>query len=235
MSSSNANSKPGSDYSSYAYSSYNADAAYGPPPRSYSSDAGSQVAGYSSQPPNAGAKHFNDFKEWPTSWQPFDNVCGANNNLTTATNNNININSTTSSTTTSTATTVANNNNININNAQLPHQQSQPVAAAVPYDNCVPKNVRFYFNALKAISAYYPQTTAAPTGRYDFTNDADLEEYNCLKDGNAAGYKYAGNLINNNNNNNNNMSYNGWKRNAGLINIKRTAGLITPAKHGHSD
>ncbi|KAK9747376.1 RNA recognition motif [Popillia japonica] len=54
MSSSNANSKPGSDYSSYAYSSYNADAAYGPPPRSYSSDAGSQVGGYSSQPPNAG-------------------------------------------------------------------------------------------------------------------------------------------------------------------------------------
>lgn len=67
MSSSNANSKPGSDYSNYAYSSYNADAAYGPPPRSYSSDAGSQVGGYSSQPPNAGAKHFNDFKEWPTS------------------------------------------------------------------------------------------------------------------------------------------------------------------------
>ena len=68
MTSSNANSKPGSDYGSYPpYGSYNADAAgYGAPPRSYGSDAGSQVGGYSSQPP-AGAKHFNDFKEWPTS------------------------------------------------------------------------------------------------------------------------------------------------------------------------
>nr|XP_022904918.1 heterogeneous nuclear ribonucleoprotein 27C isoform X6 [Onthophagus taurus] len=56
MTSSTANSKPGSDYSSYAYGSYNAaaDAGYGPPTRSYSSDAGSQVGGYSSQPPNAG-------------------------------------------------------------------------------------------------------------------------------------------------------------------------------------
>ncbi|XP_022904919.1 heterogeneous nuclear ribonucleoprotein 27C isoform X6 [Onthophagus taurus] len=55
MTSSTANSKPGSDYSSYAYGSYNAaaDAGYGPPTRSYSSDAGSQVGGYSSQPPNA--------------------------------------------------------------------------------------------------------------------------------------------------------------------------------------
>lgn len=68
MSSSSANSKPGSDYSNYAgYGSYSADAGYGAPPRTYGSDAGSQVGGYSSQPPNAGAKHFNDFKEWPSS------------------------------------------------------------------------------------------------------------------------------------------------------------------------
>lgn len=67
MSSSSANSKPGSDYSNYAsYGSYSADG-YGAPPRSYGSDAGSQVGAYTSQPPNAGAKHFNDFKEWPSS------------------------------------------------------------------------------------------------------------------------------------------------------------------------
>lgn len=181
MSSSNANSKPGSDYSSYAYSSYNADAAYGPPPRSYSSDAGSQVGGYSSQPPNAGAKHFNDFKEWPTSWQPFDNMCA---NSLTPTN----------------ATT------------------------AIPFDNCVPKNIRFYFNALKAISAYYPDNSNMLSKQH--YEDAD-EEYNCLKDG-LVGSKYVGNLINNN------MCYNSWKR-AGLINIKRAAGLVTPAKHSYSD
>lgn len=80
MSSSGSNSKPGSDYSSYpSYGSYSAaDSGYGAPPRSYGSDAGSQVGGYSSQPPNAGAKHFNDFKEWPSSWQPFDNLCTSN-------------------------------------------------------------------------------------------------------------------------------------------------------------
>lgn len=69
MSSSSANSKPASDYSNYAgYGSYSADTSgYGAPPRTYGSDAGSQVGGYTSQPPNAGAKHFNDFKEWPSS------------------------------------------------------------------------------------------------------------------------------------------------------------------------
>lgn len=71
MSSSGGNSKPGSDYGSYGgYGSYPSatDASgYGVPQRSYGSDAGSQVGGYSSQPPNAGAKHFNDFKEWPSS------------------------------------------------------------------------------------------------------------------------------------------------------------------------
>ena len=69
MSSSGGNSKPGSDYN-YGYGSYAsaADAGgYGAPPRSYGSDGGSQVSGYSSQPPNAGAKHFTDFKEWPSS------------------------------------------------------------------------------------------------------------------------------------------------------------------------
>ncbi|XP_045461486.1 heterogeneous nuclear ribonucleoprotein 27C isoform X5 [Harmonia axyridis] len=56
MSSSGGASKPGSDYSNYAgYGSYTAaDAGYGAPPRSYGSDAGSQIGGYSSQPPNAG-------------------------------------------------------------------------------------------------------------------------------------------------------------------------------------
>lgn len=67
MSSSSTNSKPGSDYSNYpSYGSYSTDG-YGAPPRSYGSDAGSQVGGYTSQPPNAGAKPFNDFKEWPSS------------------------------------------------------------------------------------------------------------------------------------------------------------------------
>jgi hypothetical protein len=69
MSSSGGSSKPGSDYN-YGYGSYAsaADAGgYGAPPRSYGSDGSSQVSGYSSQPPNAGAKHFNDFKEWPSS------------------------------------------------------------------------------------------------------------------------------------------------------------------------
>lgn len=68
MSSSSTNSKPGSDYSNYAsYGSYSTDGGYGAPPRSYGSDAGSQVGGYTSQPPNTGAKPFNDFKEWPSS------------------------------------------------------------------------------------------------------------------------------------------------------------------------
>lgn len=70
MSTTSANNKPNAaDYSNYAnYGSYTTDGGYGaPPPRSYGSDAGSQVGGYTSQPPNAGAKHFNDFKEWPSS------------------------------------------------------------------------------------------------------------------------------------------------------------------------
>lgn len=66
MSSTANNSKPGSDYSYANYGSYS-DTGYGAPPRSYGSDAGSQVGGYTSQPPNAGAKPFNDFKEWPSS------------------------------------------------------------------------------------------------------------------------------------------------------------------------
>ncbi|XP_074041596.1 heterogeneous nuclear ribonucleoprotein at 27C isoform X2 [Leptinotarsa decemlineata] len=53
MSNSATNSKPGSDYNYASYGSYSADG-YGAPPRSYGSDAGSQVGGYSSQPPNAG-------------------------------------------------------------------------------------------------------------------------------------------------------------------------------------
>lgn len=67
MSSSGTNSKPGSDYNYAGYGSYSTEAGYGAPPRSYGSDAGSQVGGYSSQPPNPGAKHFNEFKEWPSS------------------------------------------------------------------------------------------------------------------------------------------------------------------------
>ncbi|XP_031337607.1 heterogeneous nuclear ribonucleoprotein 27C isoform X2 [Photinus pyralis] len=55
MSSSNANSKPGSDYSNYNYGSYSTDqTSYGIPQRSYGNDASSQLGGYSSQPPNAG-------------------------------------------------------------------------------------------------------------------------------------------------------------------------------------
>lgn len=80
MSSSGSNSKPGSDYNYAGYGSYSD--TYGAPPRSYGSDAGSQVGGYTSGPPNAGAKHFNDFKEWPSSWQPFDgNVIPAGKNI----------------------------------------------------------------------------------------------------------------------------------------------------------
>lgn len=105
---------------------------------------------------------------------------------------------------------------------------------AIPFDNCVPKNIRFYFNALKAISAYYPpanDTNSLPKQQhYELNNDAEVEEYNCLKDGITVGSKYVGNLINNNNN----MCFNSWKR-TGLINIKRTAGLVTPAKHSYSD
>ncbi|KAG5870131.1 hypothetical protein JTB14_019070 [Gonioctena quinquepunctata] len=52
MSTTGTNSKPGSDYNYANYGSYSADG-YGAPPRSYGSDAGSQVGGYSSQPPNA--------------------------------------------------------------------------------------------------------------------------------------------------------------------------------------
>ncbi|XP_065157302.1 heterogeneous nuclear ribonucleoprotein 27C isoform X3 [Atheta coriaria] len=53
---SNSNSKTsaGADYANYYQAgSYSADG-YGAPPRSYGSDAGSQVGGYTSQPPNAG-------------------------------------------------------------------------------------------------------------------------------------------------------------------------------------
>lgn len=76
ISSSTANSKPGStDYSNYAnYGSYS-DGGYGAPPRSYGNDGTSQVGPYSSQPPNTGAKHFNDYKDWASSWQPFENFC----------------------------------------------------------------------------------------------------------------------------------------------------------------
>ncbi|CAG9865434.1 unnamed protein product [Phyllotreta striolata] len=55
MSSSGTNSKPGSDYNYAGYGSYSTEAGYGAPPRSYGSDAGSQIGGYSSQPPNPGS------------------------------------------------------------------------------------------------------------------------------------------------------------------------------------
>lgn len=171
MSSSSANSKPGSDYSNYAgYGSYSADAGYGAPPRTYGSDAGSQVGGYTSQPPNAGAKHFNDFKEWPSSWQPFDS-----NNVTPT--------------------------------------QIQP-------DNCPPKNIRVYFNAVKTISTtYYP----------DKHVDVGDEEGSWMGDGSGGiTLKHVNNL------NNMNVCCNSWKR-VGLINMKRTAGLVTPAKFNYSD
>lgn len=180
MSSSNANSKPGSDYSNYAsYGSYSTDGGYGAPPRSYGSDAGSQVGGYSSQPPNAGAKHFNDFKEWPSSWQPFDNICA---------------------------------NNV--------------APAQFPFDSYASKNIRVYFNGVKAISAYYPDVGGF--SKHQLNGDLE-EEGGWMSDGTAGTtLRHISNL------NNMGMCYNSWKR-VGLINVKRAAGLVTPAKFNYSD
>lgn len=170
MSSSGGSSKPGSDYN-YGYGSYAsaADAGgYGAPPRSYGSDGSSQVSGYSSQPPNAGAKHFNDFKEWPSSWQPFDN---GNNSAPSAT----------------TASKPQNNN-----------------------------NVRLYFNAAVKATIYadrLPSTDAV--GGDEGEAAVALKHYNNLS-------------------NNMGMCCNSWKR-VGLINMKRAAGLVTPAKINYSD
>lgn len=176
MSSSTANSKPGSDYSTYAgYGSYSADG-YGAPPRSYGSDAGS--GGYSSQPPNAGAKHFNDFKEWPSSWQPF--VCAKN---------------------------------------------------ATPAH----KNLHFYFNAVKTINAYYP-AKHFEENEYTYYPDNKENENNlgsCYPD-NKENANVGVALQHVNNLSNVGMCCNSWKR-VGLINMKRAAGLVAPAKFNYSD
>lgn len=156
MSSSSANSKPGSDYSNYAgYGSYSADTGYGAPPRTYGSDAGSQVGGYTSQPPNAGAKHFNDFKEWPSSWQPFDS-----------------------------------------NNSVIPAAHIQTTTT-------------FYFSAFRAFTA------------------CSVEKFGGDE---AAGItlKHVSNFSNMS------MCCNSWRR-VGLINMKRAAGLVTPANFNYSD
>lgn len=186
MSSTANNSKPGSDYSYANYGSYSADTGYGAPPRSYGSDAGSQVGGYTSQPPNAGAKHFNDFKEWPSSWQPFDNNNVCSTNVTTAL--------------------------IPLNGCASHHLPSQ-------------KNIRVYYNALKA-TFYPPQKHQVQCGGGVVVGE---EEPGWLADGPAGiMLKHLSNL------NNISMCCNSWKR-VGLINMKRAAGLVTPAKINYSD
>lgn len=128
----------------------------------------------------------------------------------------------------------ANNLTPTNNNFTTTTTTNTTASPTIPFDSCVPKNIRFYFNALKAISAYYPPTAENNLPKqqhYELNNDTNIGEYNCLKDGTGVGSKYVGNLINNNNN----ICYNSWKRAAGLINIKRTAGLVTPAKHNYSD
>lgn len=89
-------------------------------------------------------------------------------------------------------------------------------------DNCPPKNIRVYFNAVKAISAYYPENNV----QKHTDND---EEGGWIGDGSAGiTLKHVSNLSNMS------MCCNSWKR-VGLINMKRAAGLVTPAKFNYSD
>lgn len=178
MQSSNANSKPSSDYSNYNYGSYSADQTSYGIPRSYGNDAGSQLGGYTtSQPPNAGAKHFNDFKEWPSSWQPLDNMCS--NNFT----------------------------------------------PQIPMDNRATKNINIFFNGIKTLTSYLEGMDISNRQILHADNNDD-EEHGCQSDG--VTLKHISNLSNMS------MCCNSWKR-VGLINVKRAAGLVTPAKLNYSD
>lgn len=90
-------------------------------------------------------------------------------------------------------------------------------------DNCPPKkNIRVYFNAVKAITALYPENIEKHA-----VND-DVED-SWMGDGSTGiTLKHVSNLSNMS------MCCNSWKR-VGLINMKRAAGLVTPAKFNYSD
>lgn len=75
---------------------------------------------------------------------------------------------------------------------------------------------------MKAISAYYPENIVQKH------TDAD-EEGSWMGDGSTGiTLKHVSNLSNMS------MCCNSWKR-VGLINMKRAAGLVTPAKFNYSD
>lgn len=87
----------------------------------------------------------------------------------------------------------------------------------IPPNDCAPRNIRVYFNAVKAV--FYPveQTGEDGVGR---SRAADGPVGVTLK--------HVNNL------NNLGMCCNSWKR-VGLINMKRAAGLVTATKLNYSD
>uniref|UniRef100_A0A1Y1JSE1 Uncharacterized protein n=1 Tax=Photinus pyralis TaxID=7054 RepID=A0A1Y1JSE1_PHOPY len=86
------------------------------------------------------------------------------------------------------------------------------------------KNVNFFFNGIKTITSYLEGM--------DISNKcANIdEEYACPPENSPGGVtlKHISNLSNMS------MCCNSWKR-VGLINVKRTSGLVTPAKLNYSD
>lgn len=108
--------------------------------------------------------------------------------------------------------------------------------AQIPLNGCpphhlLPKNIRVYFNTVKATfyppQKHHPQTTTGGGGGGGAVMGD--EEAIWLADGPAGiMLKHLGNL------NNISMCCNSWKR-VGLINMKRASGLVTSAKNNYSD
>lgn len=100
--------------------------------------------------------------------------------------------------------------------------------AQISLDGYTSKNIRFYFNAVKAISAYCPDR-AVSFSKHRLNGELEEEGGGWITDGQAGvTLRHVSNL------NNMGMCYNSWKR-VGLINVKRAAGLVTPAKFNYSD
>lgn len=93
-----------------------------------------------------------------------------------------------------------------------------------PLDNRASKNINFFFNGIKTITSYLE---GMDISRH--IENGDDGEHGCPTDSPAGvTLKHISNLSNMS------MCCNSWKR-VGLINVKRTAGLVTPAKLNYSD
>lgn len=97
----------------------------------------------------------------------------------------------------------------------------------IPLDSRASKNINIFFNGIKTITSYLEGMDISKQQLLHV--DSGEDEHGCPADSPAGvTLKHISNLSNMS------MCCNSWKR-VGLINVKRTAGLVTPAKLNYSD